>query len=212
MTRRRLITLMSLLLIATISISKFENGEVLFWLNARHNPFLDWTMKISSRIVELPYVLVFVLIAVIVDSIRTSLLAILSFAISGLTALYLKKYTFPDYHRPYYYYQDSNFHFTDGIELLTDYGIPSGHTATAFGVFVLIGLISKNQIIWVLTISMACLVGMSRIYLFLHFYEDVVFGAWIGSIAAVLLYLYLMPLMNGKIFDRRLLGGMTRVS
>ena len=64
---------------------------------------------------------------------------------------------------------------------------PSGHTMSAFALFGLIALLLNGRnLLGFVFFSIAFLVGLSRIYLFHHFYEDVFFGALCGFLIAIL--------------------------
>lgn len=88
-------------------------------------------------------------------------------------------------------------HTVPGVELHTANSFPSGHTATAFSIFLLACLLIKNR--WVISIGFvyALLVGYSRIYLAQHFPLDI--GA--GMITAVLSIL--ISLLVQKQWEKR---------
>ena len=71
------------------------------------------------------------------------------------------------------------------------YSFPSGHTSTAFFVFGLLALQCKNRPIlqWACGLA-AILVGVSRVYLMVHWIPDIMFGAlWGITMALVTDYL-----------------------
>ena len=82
------------------------------------------------------------------------------------------------------------------VDLLTPeseiYSFPSGHTTSSFAVATVIGLKysfmlkdKKYRLIYPL-IAFAALIGFSRVYIGVHYPLDVVFGAIIGTICALL--------------------------
>lgn len=81
----------------------------------------------------------------------------------------------------------------DSIKLLIanpkDYSFPSGHTLASFEAAVTIFLCNKK---WgIPALITATLIGISRLYLFVHFPTDVLGGAILGSTIAVLVhYMY----------------------
>ncbi|PTM59305.1 phosphatase PAP2 family protein [Desmospora activa] len=69
---------------------------------------------------------------------------------------------------------------------LKDYSFPSGHTTAIFSIVVV--WILNTPILGVVLLPLACVVGLSRMYLGLHYPTDVAVGAWLGSVSAVLVH------------------------
>jgi len=66
------------------------------------------------------------------------------------------------------------------------YGFPSNHTVNAFGAATILCIFFRRQIaIWV---SIAFVIGISRIYLGRHYPSDVLGGALIGIIMALIIF------------------------
>ena len=63
---------------------------------------------------------------------------------------------------------------------------PSGHTQAAFTIAMLFILYFNRHIILILIV--ATLMGISRIFMSMHFPSDIFFGAYLGSIFPVLIY------------------------
>ena len=65
---------------------------------------------------------------------------------------------------------------------------PSGHASVSFAMGVTLALLSQQvaqQFLWLL---LAAFVSASRVYLSQHFLEDVIFGSFLGSFAALIAY------------------------
>ncbi len=79
----------------------------------------------------------------------------------------------------------------EGIKMLVnipkDYSFPSGHTNVCF-----VGAVSLLMCGWkklgAAAMVLAGLVGFSRMYLYVHFFTDVVVGAAIGALATAAVY------------------------
>ena len=82
----------------------------------------------------------------------------------------------------------------DGVKLVQWKAFPSGHTAAAFfGTGIIIYILDKLETPKSLSISivfLAFLVGYSRIYLGQHSVEDVLFGAFLGSLLSFVFLFY----------------------
>ena len=88
--------------------------------------------------------------------------------------------------RPYNIIEHLN---TFGIDL-KDYSFPSGHTTASFSMAVTIALNIPRLSILVFII--AIVVGVSRIYLGVHYPTDVAAGMFVGCFTSILVHFYLL--------------------
>ena len=91
--------------------------------------------------------------------------------------------------------QPRPFQYDASVEMIGDapgYGLPSGHTqgTTVFWGYLATQL--RRGWMWALAAALVILVGLSRIYLGVHFPTDVLGGLVVG-IACICLYLWLQP-------------------
>jgi len=91
--------------------------------------------------------------------------------------------------RPYFYLVENgyldNFHVIEDLHLGNN-SFPSGHTLSAFAIFVFLILSKRKPLIWnILLLLMAICVAVSRVYIGHHFMQDVCAGALIGTLLGV---------------------------
>ncbi len=78
----------------------------------------------------------------------------------------------------------------------SDWSFPSGHTCSSFAAAIAAGLALKGRA-WLFIIP-ASLIAISRLYLQVHYLTDVLAGAAIGALAAIIAY-YLLKLIDAKL-------------
>ena len=85
-----------------------------------------------------------------------------------------------------------------GSHTESDFSFPSGHTNAAFATMVPVFLLGKKNWSW-LALLFAVLMGISRIYLVVHFPSDVLGGLITGSLAGIVgtLITQLIPSSSG---------------
>lgn len=89
---------------------------------------------------------------------------------------------------------DENFSILEQArEAATGYSFPSGHTTSAVGTFCAVAATEKRRWLSVLCVTLAVLVGFSRMYVGVHTPYDVL----VGAILAILLVWFLRPAVMG---------------
>ena len=167
------------------------NNTALFYaVNHINSPFLDWLMPIISDLGNLIFWLFICVLLFLFGEKKgrnVAILAIIALILSSVV-VGLLKYSIAE-PRPFVTLQN--------VKLLTDSTLgyyasfPSGHTASSFAFAVVVGLKYKIKsfgnlrLIYPLLVY-AMIVGFSRIYIGVHYPIDVLFGALIGIICAII--------------------------
>jgi membrane-associated phospholipid phosphatase len=127
-----------------------------------------------------------------------SLLVFSTYAISGILVQFLKLFVFAGSPRPKLFFEGIyNLHFISSVRMLSNNSFPSGHSATAFAMFLCLSLILNSKILKLLCFILACLVSFSRVYLSQHFLIDAVSGSVIGVIVVLVYYFYHLKIRSG---------------
>ena len=92
--------------------------------------------------------------------------------------------------RPYVILEKLN---TFGIDL-SDYSFPSGHTTASFSIATTLAL--NIPVLTYLVFILASIIGISRIYLGVHYPTDVAAGIILGMGSALLVHFYLVDLVG----------------
>lgn len=97
-----------------------------------------------------------------------------------------KQLIFKGMPRPTKYFENEEvLHLVAGVKMHSWNTFPSGHTITAFAIFMILVLISKKEYLKYIFVLTAILAGFSRVYLSQHFLGDVLSGAIIGTLIGV---------------------------
>ena len=110
--------------------------------------------------------------------------------------------------RPYVYYADNplfmSWYEFAGAHIESDKSFPSGHTTAAFELGIAMFLVLNKKYSWIFPIC-SVLVGLSRIYLMVHYVTDVLGGVLVGTFAGIMGYVIMTAIMkkleNSKFAD-----------
>ncbi len=172
------------LCVFSLGLLFIQKGDAVLWLNTHHTPVLNHLNHFITRIVEFPMIAL-ILIGAAMYRYSLSIVILISYCITGVFVQMLKKLVFNEERRPFHFYKHDSLNLVEGIEMITHNSFPSGHTAVGFAIAISLAAYLDTKLTYLLCVMLALLVGCSRIYLVLHFYQDVVVGAWIGSLIAI---------------------------
>jgi len=74
------------------------------------------------------------------------------------------------------------------ISTETSYGIPSTHASNSLAIWGFLAQVVQKGWMWTIAVVLVLLIGISRMYLGVHFPQDVL-GGWILGVAAILLFI-----------------------
>ncbi|MDD4777541.1 MAG: phosphatase PAP2 family protein [Fermentimonas sp.] len=166
--------------------------NLFFALNGSDSIFLDnvmWTL--SGRFVWIPLFLFIIFIMFYKINWKGAALVavffILVFVLSDQVSSSLFKPLFerfrPTHHPDFMNLVDTVNNYRGGR-----FGFISSHATNAFGLAVFLSLIFKSRLVTLSTLIWATLNSYTRLYLGVHFISDILAGAIVGSILAVLLF------------------------
>ncbi len=181
------------LLICSILLLSFSKPEIHIFINKANNPFFDTFFKYATffgdgaTIAILSLILLFVrfryAFAFLAGSLISSLLVVNLF----------KKVLLHEIYRPSKYFElfeTYKLHLVEGVKMHSMQSFPSGHTATAFNVFLMLALLTKNNLLKFVMFCLAVVVGFSRVYLSQHFLIDITAGSVLGVVFIALSWVW----------------------
>lgn len=175
--------------------------KILDWFQTLHTPVLDKFMTSVTKLgnAGIFWIILTVLFLLIPKMRKTGVVMAAALIIDLLLCNVLLK-NLVARTRPY----DVN----TGIQLLVaklrDYSFPSGHTAASFASAAALYFVGEKKL-WKPALMLACLIAVSRLYLYVHYPTDVLGGVVIGIIAGYLGY-RLVKVLEDK-FSRMKNGG-----
>lgn len=177
----------------------FGRDTLFLWLNKNLGTFADNFFSYFTYLAEgwiwIPYLLVFVMLLK-----KDAAFIVINFLSSTLLTQVPKNLIWPNVNRPIA--SDipiSKIHMVPSVEVHTYNSFPSGHTATAFTLFLITVYFFPNKKVLLAGCLYALVCGYSRIYLGQHFPLDIA-----GGIVAALLSVALSIQFRNKLFKKPL--------
>ena len=155
-------------------------GELHLSINQWHTAFFDTFFKYITWLGSGWMVAVLVLVLLFVR-VHDSVMFLAGNLVVTVIVQAGKHLFFPHALRPVAWFQGRDvLHLVQGVPMHLYNSFPSGHSATAFGAFVMMVYLTRNRPLKFLWLLLALLTAFSRVYLSQHFTEDVVAGSFIG--------------------------------
>ncbi len=156
-------------------------AEIHLFINQFHNTFFDFFFKNLTWLGSGWMVMVLFLILLIRHK-RESLIFLSGNLVITLFIQGLKHLVFPEMLRPVAYFKDLHSLYLIPGEAMHFYNsFPSGHSATAFGIFIILIYLVKKPWVKPASLILAMLIAFSRVYLSQHFFMDILAGSFIGT-------------------------------
>lgn len=181
-------------IVGAILLHEVPQGQEIIYWSQRRSPFADWFFRWATRLGEEYFLVIAILIYAVLRKRTAGVLALLGFVVM-LVSYGTKTFFAED--RPYAWFQKldllDKITAVEGAPVYTGAtSFPSGHTMSAFALYSFLALaIPRKQVLPALFFGIALLVGISRIYLVMHFFRDVYAGAMIGTMLALGAYVLL---------------------
>ena len=154
--------------------------SILDWLQTLHTPFLNKIMVFITRLGDAGIIwIVLSIVLLLIPKTRKSGVVMVAALIVDVLLCNIVLKNLVARTRPY----DVN----TGVHLLVaklhDYSFPSGHTAASFASVTALYLAGEKKI-WKFALVLACLIAISRLYLYVHYPTDILGGVIFGSLSA----------------------------
>ena len=174
-------------------------NEAFLYLNANLGPLADKVFEYSSYLAEgwiwIPYFIVLVGLYK-----KDTAFILMNFLVSTLLTQFAKNFIFGAAMRPMASGLDATqIHTVAGVEIHTFNSFPSGHTATAFTLFLLTTYLFPNKYALSIGIIYAIVCGYSRIYLAQHFPLDLAGGIFV-ALLTLPMSIFIRKKLNKKPF------------
>jgi membrane-associated phospholipid phosphatase len=174
------------------------------YLNTYHTAFLDLFFIYYTNLGDGLFSVAIVILLLIFRRSRMAWQILAAFLISGLIVQVLKNFIYSPRPKDFFKFREQ-IHIIEGVTLNGNASFPSGHSASIFALATLLALFSDNKKIGLVYLLAAIGVGYSRIYLAQHFPKDVIGGATIGVLTAVLVF-FLFDKYPFRLKSRKSLG------
>ncbi len=177
--------------IAGVMVWMQEKGTAVLFFNRNYHPLLDVLFKFTTYLGDGLVAIPFIVAVIIFKNIYRGIILLSSVLLSFLVVQILKLYAFPEMVRPKEYFKNPiKLYYVEGVEIHSYNSFPSGHSAQAFSIFLLLAIFTKNKNWGLVYFVLALMVTLSRMYLAQHFLIDTYFGALVATVITFFTYNY----------------------
>ncbi|KAF0237160.1 MAG: membrane-associated phospholipid [Prolixibacteraceae bacterium] len=187
-----LIPYLIFLVFAVFMMLTFSKTELHILSNKANSPFFDFFFNYATFLGDGAMIAILFIVLLFVKY-RFAFAFLAGSLATAVIVNIIKKVLLHDVYRPAKYFElfeTYQLHFVEGVKLYSLQSFPSGHTATAFNVFLTLAILSKNNRIKLLLFVGALLVGYSRVYLSQHFLIDITAGSVFGTLIILFFWIW----------------------
>ena len=158
--------------------------RILDWVQTLHTPFLDKIMVFITKLgdVGIIWIMLSLVLLLMPKTRKSGVVMVAALIVDALLCNIVLKNLVARI-RPY----DVNTEIQLLIAKLHDYSFPSGHTAASFASVTALYLAGEKRL-WKPALVLACLLAISRLYLYVHYPTDVLGGILFGVVSGYLGY------------------------
>lgn len=168
----------------------YSKAEMHIWANQINSPFFDTFFKYATHLGDGTMIAVLTVILIFIRYRYALAFLIASLLTSGFVHLF-KQLLMEEAYRPSKYFElfeSYQLYLVEGVTLRSLQTFPSGHTSTAFNVFLMVALLTRNNYLKVICFIAAVVIAYSRVYLSQHFFIDTVVGSLIAVVCILIVY------------------------
>ncbi len=165
-----------------VLVVSYPKADLHLAINQLHSGFFDTFFKYFTLLGNGWMVFLLALIFLFVQ-LRHTLVFLVGNLLITILVQVGKHLIFPDALRPVAYFKGIHtLHLVEGVVMHAYNSFPSGHSATAFGIFVMLIFLTESRGLKFLWLMVALLTAFSRVYLSQHFMADILAGSLIGTL------------------------------
>ena len=174
--------------ICTIILILYSKSSIHLWINQHNSVSADAFFKYYTNVGD-GFFVIGVALLLLLWKYGMALVVMTSYLISSLMAQIIKHFICPSALRPKAFFENTtSLHFIDGIKMYMTHSFPSGHSTSAFAMFLMLSFFVNNKWMQLFFLLLAVLVAYSRMYLSQHFLIDVLVGSVIGVLVSIGVY------------------------
>lgn len=166
-----------------------EKGDLVRFFSGTRSDFWNYFFIVGTRLGE-EYIYVLAFFGLLLKKYRYAFCVPLAGILTAIFSFSIKAWF--AHLRPKLWFEQLGETLTFVPEIYVNVGptsFPSGHTFSAFTVFGFLALVSEKWWLKTLFVFTAMITAVSRVYLVQHFLEDIVFGAFLGTLVALGVFL-----------------------